>query len=340
MYKVTLAMPVYNVEKYIERALLSALNQTFESIEYLLIDDRGSDNSISLAKEIIKNHPRGKDVRIIAHEVNIGTGATKNTAIDNAQGEFLYFMDSDDEITPDCISLLYNKMLETPVDFVAASHKYIACDEKYNEQFIYENIIINDAEFAVAKGYYVEKKDIFIQTWNKLYNVNFLRKKNIKCIPHHLNEDVFFTHQVILNAQSCQLLSNIVYLHYEIEKSTMSKIRDSFTSKIGKQFKEICQAEKSYLQNYQHCDFYSILVKYTYSFALYYAFCIYNSKIILGEEKKNYISCILEYPLSFKEVIKMKDRFHFIMYIVSKFPTIKLKILVHKNFLFLVRSKA
>ena len=65
MYKVTLSMPIYNVAPYVERALLSALNQTFESIEFLLVDDRGTDNSMDIVRRIIKDHPRGKDVRII-----------------------------------------------------------------------------------------------------------------------------------------------------------------------------------------------------------------------------------------------------------------------------------
>ena len=121
MYKVTLSMPIYNVAPYVERALLSALNQTFESIEFLLVDDRGTDNSMDIVRRIIKDHPRGKDVRIIEHPHNIGLGATRNTAIDNAQGEYLFFMDSDDEITPDCIQVLYDKMMEEKVDFVVGS---------------------------------------------------------------------------------------------------------------------------------------------------------------------------------------------------------------------------
>lgn len=89
-YKVTLAMPVYNVEKYVERALLSALNQTFDSIEFLIVDDKGTDRSMEIVSEIVSTHPRGKDVRIIDHVVNQGTGATKNSAIREAKGEYLF----------------------------------------------------------------------------------------------------------------------------------------------------------------------------------------------------------------------------------------------------------
>ncbi|KAA6338764.1 Chondroitin synthase [termite gut metagenome] len=106
MYKITLSMPVYNVEKYVERALLSALNQTFESIEYLIVDDKGTDNSMDVVRKLIANHPREKDVRIIDHGVNQGLGAARNSAIKEAKGEYLYCMDSDDEITKNCCKTL------------------------------------------------------------------------------------------------------------------------------------------------------------------------------------------------------------------------------------------
>lgn len=151
MYQVTIAIPVYNVEKYIKKALLSALNQTFDSIEFLLIDDRGSDNSMAIAMDVAKNHQRGKDVRVIDHGVNIGLGGVRNTAIENAKGEYLYFLDSDDDITPDCISILYNRMIEYPVDFIAASHNIIRSDGQLKEQVVYENCIVEKNTFARHK---------------------------------------------------------------------------------------------------------------------------------------------------------------------------------------------
>lgn len=90
MYKVSLAIPIYNVSLFVERALLSVLNQTYDNIEYLIVDDKRQDDSMDIVHRIIKDHPRGKDVRIIEHPYNIGLGATRNTAIDNAQGEYLF----------------------------------------------------------------------------------------------------------------------------------------------------------------------------------------------------------------------------------------------------------
>ncbi|MDR3129792.1 MAG: glycosyltransferase [Tannerellaceae bacterium] len=125
---VTLSMPVYNVAPYIEKALLSALNQTYEEIEFIVVDDKGTDNSMEIVRNIIAGHPRGKAVRIIDHPMNIGLGAGRNTAIDNARGDYLFFMDSDDEITQDCIQKLYDEMKRSNVDFVQGSRTTLCLD--------------------------------------------------------------------------------------------------------------------------------------------------------------------------------------------------------------------
>jgi glycosyltransferase involved in cell wall biosynthesis len=326
MYSVTLAIPVYNVEKHIERALNSALNQTFNSIEYLLIDDRGTDNSMNIARDIIKNHPRGEDVRIIEHEKNIGLGGTRNTAIENAQGKYIYFMDSDDEITPNCISILYEKMIEYPVDFVAASHNLISSDGKIKEQTVYDDFLTEKGELAVARAYYLKNKIVTTYVWNKLYDLDFLRRNNIKCI-HQVNEDIFFTYQIVLKSQSCNLLSDITYCYYENDSSIMAKIRKSFTPTVAKRFEEIISLKKDYSRNYKAYDFYPHLIKRIFSrYALPFSVTIYNSKIIGYKEKKDCILNILAYPVSFKEMIAFRDKFHWIIFLINKIPDLYFKI--------------
>lgn len=247
MYKVTLSMPIYNVAPYVERALLSALNQTFESIEFLLVDDRGTDNSMEIVRYIIKDHPRGKDVRIIEHPHNIGTGATKNTAIDNAQGEYLFFMDSDDEITPNCIQLLYDKMMEEKVDVVIGSTQKITNDCIISK--VYDDLVIRD-NYEILKNQYVDytnKNYIYIMVWNKLYDISFIRKQNIRCIPNQLNEDNVFTTDFLFKASSCALISNITYNYYIISTSTTSKNSLGYSKKIADQYIDIMFYYKSKL---------------------------------------------------------------------------------------------
>ena len=238
MYKVTLSMPIYNVAPYVERALLSALNQTFESIEFLLVDDRGTDNSMEIVRYIIKDHPRGKDVRIIEHPHNIGTGATKNTAIDNAQGEYLFFMDSDDEITPNCIQLLYDKMMSEKVDMVVGSRERMTNDKVLLKSMIYKDIVIRGNYAILENQYRFQNNRIHIETWNKLYNLKFLRDSGIRCIPNHLNEDRFFSTKIFFSLTSVALTSNLTYHYYIVEGSTMYKNTRGFSDRMADQYIE------------------------------------------------------------------------------------------------------
>ena len=105
-------------------------------------------------------------------------GGTRNTAIESAQGKYLYFMDSDDAIVPDCIETLYNIISQEKVDFVAAGINQI--DENENSLKItnYPNIT-RKGKLCMAQYFYEEKNDIWVTTWNKLYNLSFLREFHI-----------------------------------------------------------------------------------------------------------------------------------------------------------------
>lgn len=219
-YQVTVAMPVYNIGSDIERALYSALGQTFESIEFLIIDDKGTDNSMEIVRRIIADNPRGKDVRIIDHGVNRGTGATKNSAIKEAQGKYLYFMDSDDVIVPDCIDLLYREITRNPVDFVAASFRKVSADGKDELSVTQLPNITCREPYALAKYRKGKESSFYIMTWNKLFDIAFLRDNRIYCIPHHLNEDVWFSFQLYFRTSSFTFLSRVTYDWYVRANST------------------------------------------------------------------------------------------------------------------------
>ncbi|KAA6341561.1 putative glycosyltransferase EpsH [termite gut metagenome] len=323
MHKVTLSMPVYNVEKYVERALLSVLNQTFESIEYLIVDDKGTDDSMDVVREIIATHPRGKDVRIIDHGVNQGLGAARNSAIKGAKGEYLYCMDSDDEITKDCIEILYNKMQENPVDFVAASHARKDTQGKTIEEFRYKDYILKDTEKSVAHIYYFDKINISIATWNKLYDIKFLRNNEISCFPKHLNEDALFTFQIILDAKTCILISNITYFYNMTPESIMhdykfkrTKEKDAF---LVRQDMEIVNFMKKYIETYK----YSMLYSYTLIHVMItsYRFVDFTINTFI-KNKQRYINQLVNYPLKFHEIrlLNHKRLIHYYFYFIGVSP--------------------
>lgn len=236
-------MPVYNVGNRIKGALMSALNQDFEELEFLIIDDKGSDNSIEIAKEIIGMHPRGKYVRIIDHIVNKGTGATKNTAMDNANGDYIFFMDSDDYITPDCISKLYKLAESKNYDVVSAS--YCIYDEHKKPHG--SKYLGNFSGSSLAKHIYVNKEFWPVQTWNKLYKLSFLRENNVRCIPHHLCEDVYFQFQVINCCNSFASINDITYIYMLYENSATAG-GQGYRYKFAKMFGEATLEKYNYIK--------------------------------------------------------------------------------------------
>ena len=106
-YQVTVGMPVWGVEKYIKRCLLSILEQDFEDMEILVVDDCGPDQSIAIAKEIMQDHPQGQKIKILHQPQNMGCWAARNRVLDEAQGKYILLVDSDDYLAKGAIRKLY-----------------------------------------------------------------------------------------------------------------------------------------------------------------------------------------------------------------------------------------
>lgn len=205
---ITISIPIYNVEKYIERSLRGALNQTYENLEILVIDDKGTDNSIEVVNKVIASNPRGNIVRIIDHGHNQGTGAVRNTSIANAKGEYLFFMDSDDYISEDCISKLYQAISANKADMAVGSFMHF--DINSEKRFPH---ICKDKTYKGADAFmqFYSSPDFYIQTWNKLYKLELLRTNNIHCIPSNTNEDIFFQYQLFKVLTTIVTIADITY---------------------------------------------------------------------------------------------------------------------------------
>ena len=223
-------MPIYNVEKYIKRALLSALNQTYQKLEILIVDDLGHDNSMNIVHQLKSTHPRGNCIRIITHKKNLGLGGTRNTAIEFARGKYLYFMDSDDAIVPDCIETLYNVISQEKVDFVAAGINQI--DENENSLKItnYPNIT-RKGKLCMAQYFYEEKNDIWVTTWNKLYNLSFLKEVHIHFLEHVYHEDIVMHAMLALNTRSFTLTNRTTYLYNCKREDSITNMGQGYTLK-------------------------------------------------------------------------------------------------------------
>ena len=118
--KISICVPIYNVEEYIERCVYSLFAQTYKNIEYIFVDDCTQDGSIEILESLLRKNS-DKSVKILSHTFNRGLAAARNTAIEHATGEFIVHVDSDDWIEPNAIELLVKHQLETNADIVSCN---------------------------------------------------------------------------------------------------------------------------------------------------------------------------------------------------------------------------
>lgn len=120
--KVSVLVPIYGVEPYVERCARSLFEQSYVDLEYVFVNDCTFDNSIEVLKRVIEDYPiRKTAVKIINHERNRGVSATRNTLLDHAEGEFVTWVDADDWLELDAIELLVRKQEETGADVVSGN---------------------------------------------------------------------------------------------------------------------------------------------------------------------------------------------------------------------------
>lgn len=151
MYKVSIIIPIYNVEQYLAQCLDSVINQTYKNIEIICVNDCSLDNSFRILDEYSKNDKR---IKIINRENNGGLSAARNTGLDNASGKYIYFLDSDDWIDLDYIEKMLNAAIKNDVEVVLNTniieHKLNQIEQQFAEHntqnFIKDTFL--DAKFV------------------------------------------------------------------------------------------------------------------------------------------------------------------------------------------------
>jgi glycosyltransferase involved in cell wall biosynthesis len=211
--KVSIIVPVYNVEKYLEKCLDSIVNQTLKDIEIICINDCSTDNS-----SIILNRYKEKDERIIIFNLskNGGLGKVRNIGILIAKGEYIGFVDSDDWIDCRMFEVLYENAQELGSDMVISPvHVF---DEKTGK-FFYDDPYFTlgwfDRSFDNITFNHLDTSKFFfsipVMAFNKIYRREFIR--DFKFIESLLFEDNSFFYQTFLNAENVSLVRNFLYFY-------------------------------------------------------------------------------------------------------------------------------
>ncbi|WP_407453390.1 glycosyltransferase family 2 protein [Methanobrevibacter sp.] len=223
MAEISVVIPIYNVEDYLEECLDSIVNQTFTDLEIICVNDGSKDNSLEILKEYAK-----KDDRIIViDQENGGHAVATNVGMDKATGKYLFLMDSDDMLKLDALELTYNAAEEKDVDFVL--FQAINYDDEKDQFYEAENYSMNKvADFVGENVFSIDDIgelafDIAVTPWTKLYNREFIENSHIRFAEGLIFEDNIFFWEVLIQAQRIYFLrEHLFYRRWYESSSTMA----------------------------------------------------------------------------------------------------------------------
>lgn len=212
--KLSVIMPVYNVEKYIKRCINSFIIQSNTNFELIIVDDGSKDNSVSIAKELIKNYHNMK----IVSKSNGGLSDARNFGLKYASGDYVTFVDSDDEVEFNYVDSILEKMKDN--DLIYFGH-YV---DEYNDDILYNSFIINEKTQSCNLK---EKKDIELNNintvgyaWNKVYKLSIIKNNKLKFeVGTSYVEDIIFNSEYIKYVNKISILDIPLYRYKQYNNS-------------------------------------------------------------------------------------------------------------------------
>lgn len=317
-YKVSVVIPVYNVDKYLTECLESVINQTLKEIEIILINDGSIDNSFKIIEKYQKIDNRIK----VINQKNQGQSVARNNGLKLAKGEYIYFMDSDDFIDLDMFELCYEKSQIENLDFLT-----------FDSEIIFQNVLLKKGREHLKKrkkdfSCYIGEGVKVLKKLNKnrqfscspcLHFVNFeyLKNNNLKFYPGIIHEDELFTFQLYLNAKRMSYINRKFFKRRLRENSTMTTPKSEKNIigylTVARELKKVLEFEKDVekikLINIRIADMINsaivILNFLNKDLQIKY-------KQVIKSEFKNYLNIKskikLEYPKIFKKIKKIKEK--------------------------------
>lgn len=208
--KISIIIPVYNVEAYIEECLKSIMNQSFSDYECFIVDDCGKDNSMEVAKSTVSEYTGPAKFEIIESEKNGGISCARNKALKRASGEYLMFVDSDDKLCPNALDLLVSMADKYPdVDIVQGS---IQCDERSD----YWNITGKFPEYSSNREWIREQLLLWlipVSVWGKLYRRELVVSNNITFSEGFMHEDIAWLFNIQRFVSSIAFVEDFCYFY-------------------------------------------------------------------------------------------------------------------------------
>lgn len=208
---VSVIIPIYNVDSFIEVCLRSVIAQTYDDIECIIVDDKSTDRSIEICDRVLSEYHGSKRFKTILLDEHLGLSEARNTGIREATGKWIYFLDSDDSLTPDAISLLVSRFREYPAaDIVIGRIICPQVPERYRFPFC------ETTDYIEGDGigeYLLFTEKIPVNAWDKLIRRDLIVNNNLMFEPELIHEDEMWMYTASRHFNKIAFASENTYIH-------------------------------------------------------------------------------------------------------------------------------
>ena len=219
---ISLVIPIYNVAPYIAECIQSVKNQTWKGrLECILVDDCGTDDSMAVVEKELQGYEGKVNFLIIHHDKNRGLSAARNTGLAACTGDYVYFLDSDDEITPDCIELLAKPLDGNEFDLVVGDYRIVGSDISKPPLLLPDG----DCIYGKAVLHSYRRGEWYMLSVNKLYRIGFLKANLLRFYEGIIHEDELWSFQVACLAQSLCAVGHETYI-YKVRAGSITVNKD------------------------------------------------------------------------------------------------------------------
>lgn len=214
--KVSIIIPVYNVEDYLAQCVDSVISQTYNNLEIILVDDGSTDGSPKICDEYVKNDDRVK----VHHKPNGGLSSARNCGLKLATGSYVAFIDSDDYVDKEYIETLLREALLYNASISVCGYREVNANKNYTQQ-----LPVNETtnKIDAIRSLLIQPDGYKVVTWNKLYDVNLFMKNNIEFPPGKIHEDNYTTYKLMYFSENIVYINRALYNYRQRNDSIMGQ---------------------------------------------------------------------------------------------------------------------
>lgn len=262
MLKISIIVPIYNVQDYIERCLDSIISQESDdfALECIIVNDCTPDDSINIVRRKLVDYMGRIDFIILNHQTNEGLSAARNTGIQSSSGDFVFFMDSDDRLESGAIKSLvdsFNSVDDISQVDVVVGNSYLCKNGKQAMAFEKDLPVLFDNRDETALKNLLNR-NILHTAWNKLIRLDFLLKYKVYFEKGIIDEDLLWSYLIFLYARSVLVVPHVTYI-YEDNPSSIMNTASSRVARVIKSRIVICNAILACPPKYSFVEYYVYL---------------------------------------------------------------------------------